>query len=68
MHLDSKVAGLSKKEENGAKSFDYWIKMATLEKGKPIYMPLKANTYAEKLEGEFLNYFQVVENDGKNRI
>jgi putative transposase len=65
MHLDLKVAGLSKKKENGAKSFDYWLKIAILEKGKPIYIPLKANTYAEKLEGEFLNYCQVVENDGK---
>jgi putative transposase len=65
MHLDGKVIGISKKKENGAKSFDYWIKIATLEKGKPIYIPLKVNTYAEKVEGEFLNYCQVVENDGK---
>ena len=36
---------------------------ATLEKGKPIYIPLKANTYAEELEGEFLNYCQVVKDD-----
>jgi len=36
MHLDGKVVDISKKKENGAKSFDYWIKMATLEKGKPI--------------------------------
>jgi transposase, IS605 OrfB family, central region len=47
-------------------NFDYWIKIATLEKGKPIYIPLKANTYAEKLEGEFLNYCQVVEDDDGN--
>jgi len=65
MHLDGKVVDISKKKENGAKSFDYWIKIATLEKGKPIYIPLKANTYAEKLEGEFLNYCQVVENSGR---
>jgi hypothetical protein len=65
MHLDGKVIDLSKKEENGAKSFDYWLKVSTLEKGKPVYIPLKANTYAEKLEGEFLNYCQVVEDDGK---
>ncbi|WP_299237588.1 transposase [Sulfurihydrogenibium sp.] len=65
MHLDGKVIDINKKKENGAKSFDYWLKIATLEKGKPIYIPLKANVYAEKLEGEFLNYCQVVENDGK---
>jgi len=44
----------------------HWIKIATLEKGKPIYIPLKANTYAEKLEGEFLNYCQVVKDDDGN--
>jgi transposase, IS605 OrfB family, central region len=64
MHLDGKVVDISKKKENKAVEFDYWIKIATLEKGKPIYIPLKANTYAEKLEGEFLNYCQVVEDDG----
>ncbi len=29
MHLDGKVVEISKKKENGAKSFDYWIKAAT---------------------------------------
>jgi hypothetical protein len=63
MHLDGKVMDISKKKENGAKSFDYWIKIATLEKGKPIYIPLKANTYAEEFEGELLNYCQVFKDD-----
>jgi putative transposase len=63
MHLDGKVVELSKKEENGAKSFDYWLKVSTLEKGNPVYIPLKANTYAEKLEGKFLDYCQVIEGD-----
>jgi transposase, IS605 OrfB family, central region len=63
MHLDGKVVELSKKEENGAKSFDYWLKISTLEKGNPVYIPLKANTYAEKVDGEFLNYCQVIEDD-----
>jgi transposase, IS605 OrfB family, central region len=66
MHLDGKVVDISKKKENKAVEFDYWIKIATLEKGKPIYIPLKANTYAEELEGEFLNYCQVVEDDDGN--
>jgi len=63
MHLDGKVVDISKKKENKAVEFDYWLKIATLEKGKPIYIPLKANTYAEKLEGEFLTYCQVVKDD-----
>jgi len=66
MHLNGKIVEISKKKEKGAKSFDYWIKVATLEKGKPIYIPLKANTYAEEVEGEFLNYCQVVEDDAGN--
>jgi putative transposase len=48
MHLDGKVIDINKKKENGAKSFDYWLKVSTLEKGNPVYIPLKANTYAEK--------------------
>jgi putative transposase len=63
MHLDSKVVELNKKEGNGAKSFDYWLKVSTLEKGNPVYIPLKANTYAEQLEGKFLDYCQIVEDD-----
>ncbi len=66
MHLDGKVLEISKKKENGAKLFDYWIKFATLEKGKPIYIPLKANRHAEEVEGEFLSYCQVVEDDSGN--
>jgi transposase, IS605 OrfB family, central region len=65
MHLDGKVVEISKKEKDGAKAFGYWLKVSTLEKGKPVYIPLKANTYAEKLEGRFLNYCQVVEDDGE---
>jgi len=66
LHLDGKVVDISKKKENKAVEFDYWIKIATLEKGKPIHIPLKVNTYAEELEGEFLNYCQVVEDDDGN--
>jgi putative transposase len=66
MHLDGKVTEISKKEKDGAKSFDYWLKISTLEKGKPVYIPLKANMYVEKIEGEFLNYCQVVEDDNGN--
>ena len=59
MHLDQKVAILLPKEENKAKEFDYWIKLSTLEKGNPIYIPLKKNTYAETLPGKWLNFIQI---------
>jgi putative transposase len=61
MHLDGKVVELNKRKENGAKSFDYWLKVSTLEKGNLVYIPLRANTYAEQLEGRFLDYCQIVE-------
>jgi len=64
LHLDSKVVTLSPKQEGKAKSFDYWLKISTLEKRKPIYVPLKKNSYAESLEGKFLNFCQVVERSG----
>jgi len=54
---------VKEKEPNKAKEFDYWIRFSTLEKGKPVYIPLKKNSYAEALEGEFLNFIQVVQLD-----
>jgi len=61
MHLDGKVVELLPKQQGKAKSFDYWLKISTLEKRNPIYIPLKKNSYAESLEGKFLNFCQVVE-------
>ncbi|WP_041675782.1 RNA-guided endonuclease TnpB family protein [Sulfurihydrogenibium azorense] len=62
LHLDSKVAVVEENEKSRA--FDRWIKLSTLEKGKPIFLPLQNNTYAEQLEGELLNFCQIsVEKD-----
>lgn len=66
MHLDQKVAVLEKNRES--KSFSYWLKVSTLEKGKPIYIPLKANSYAESLEGEVLSFYQIVEENGEIEV
>jgi len=65
IHLNSMVVELLPKQQGKAKSFDYWLKVSTLEKRKPIYIPLQKNSYAERLEGEFLNFCQVVERNGK---
>jgi len=65
LHLDGKVFELLPKQQGKAESFDYWLKISTLEKGKPIYIPLRKNSYAESLEGKFLNFCQVVERNGK---
>jgi len=66
LHLDQKVAIVEEKKEGKARSFDYWLILSTLEKGKRIYIPLKANTYAENLEGKWLNFVQIVQ--GENDI
>ncbi|MGC8678016.1 MAG: RNA-guided endonuclease TnpB family protein [Hydrogenobaculum sp.] len=63
MHLDSKVAALE--ENKKSKNYNKWLKIATIEKGKPVLIPLKNNDYAEKFEGELLNFYQVQMKDGK---
>ena len=59
--LDAKVAELSVSKEG---YFDYWIKLATMEKGKPVYLPLKSNDYFENIDGKLANFVQI--NSGRN--
>ncbi|MCK5867546.1 MAG: transposase [Mycoplasmataceae bacterium] len=40
-------------------SYDYWIKLSTLEKGKKIYLPLTTNDYFEGIKGEINNFIQI---------
>lgn len=68
MHLDEKVAVVMEKVSNKTKTFDYWIRLSALEKRNPIYIPLKKNSYAESLEGEYLKFIQIVEKDGSIQI
>ncbi|RUM49796.1 MAG: transposase [Hydrogenothermus sp.] len=63
MQLDQKVAKIEKKKEGKAKEFDYWIKLSTLEKGKPIYLPVYKNSYFESKEGKHLNFLQINEKE-----
>ena len=75
MALDEKVAVVSKAtpqtgggEKSGgkagrAKEFDYWVKLSTLQKGKPIYIPLKTNPYFDSRGGE-LKHFCQINSDG----
>ncbi len=50
LNLDQKVAKL----EKGEKSFDHFLRLSTLEKGKPILIPIKLHKNARRLlnEGE----------------
>jgi len=59
LQLDSKVATIETKKEDGATSFDYWIKLSTLTKGKPIYLPLQSNPYFESIKGRLKNFCQI---------
>ena len=63
--LDEKVATLE--VTKNAHHVDFWLKLSTLDKGKPIYIPLKNNPYYMKLlkTGERVPFVQVCLKDGK---
>ena len=59
LKLDEKVAVLEVSKT--ATHFDYFLKLSTLQKGKPIYLPLKRNPYLDEClkKGERLPFVQV---------
>ena len=59
LKLDEKVAVLEVSKT--ATHFDYFLKLSTLHKGKPIYLPLKRNPYLDEClkNGERLPFVQV---------
>ena len=59
LKLDEKVAVLEVSKK--ASHFDYFLKLSTLQKGKPIYLPLKRNPYLDEClkKGERLPFVQV---------
>ena len=54
--LDAKVTEISKATDG---YFDYWVKLSTTNKGKPIYLPLKSNDYFENIDGKLANFVQI---------
>lgn len=44
-------------------SFDYWLKLSTLE--KPILLPIKSNNYFENIDGNIKNFIQMNYKDDK---
>jgi putative transposase len=56
MHLDGKVATI---EPSGDSCFPYWLKLSTLEAGKPILIPIRANPYYESIPGIRKPFVQV---------
>lgn len=59
MALDAKVAEISVKKDNAASEFEYWIRMSTKERNKPIYLPMKTNSYYERSVGDRKNFCQI---------
>ena len=54
-----KVKTYTQKQDRKQSSFDYWIKLSTLDKGKKIYLPLSTNSYFEGIDGEISNFIQI---------
>ena len=65
LKLDSRLASLEKSEN--AHHVDYWLKLSTLDKWKPVYIPLKNNPYYKELlkTGEKVDFTQVCLREGK---
>ena len=54
-----KLRTYTQEEEIKKSSYDYWIKLSTLEKGKKIYLPLMTNSYFEGINGDIKNFVQI---------
>ena len=65
LKLDERVAKLE--VTKNAHHVNYWLKLSTLDKGKPVYIPLKNNPYYDKLlkSGERVPFVQVGLKEGK---
>ena len=59
MALDSKVAVIKEKNSKKAKTFDYWISLSNIEKGKTIKIPIKSNKYFNNKNGILKNFCQI---------
>ena len=65
LKLDSRLASLE--TSKNAHHVDYWLKLSTLNKGEPVYIPLKNNPYYRELlkTGEKVDFTQVCLRDKK---
>jgi len=54
-----KVKTYVEEQRRTKSSYDYWIKLSTLEKGKKIYLPITTNNYFEGIKGEVSNFIQI---------
>ncbi|WP_166790037.1 zinc ribbon domain-containing protein [Cryobacterium sp. Sr3] len=56
MQMDSLIANV---ERSRAKTFDYWVKISTLDRGHPVMVPLSSYRHMETAPGRVLHYAQV---------
>jgi len=56
MMLDGTVAQV---ERSKTKEHDLWVRVSTLEKGKPVWVPLKTNRFFDRADGELSNFAQI---------
>ncbi len=56
MAMDGPIAEVSKSTTPLA---DYWVRISTLRKGQPVYIPLHRNDYFDAAPGEVRNFCQV---------
>ena len=63
--LDEKVATLEKSKGG---EFDYWIRLSTLTKGKPIMIPIRSYDLFEKTKGTLKKIVQLRVKNGKITI
>ncbi|WP_040803070.1 zinc ribbon domain-containing protein [Nocardia concava] len=56
MAMDGPIAGVSVSNNSGA---DYWVKVSTLDKGRPVSVPLQGYDYFNKAAGRVRNFCQV---------
>ena len=66
MTLDGTVAQVERSRGSGQ---DFWVRVSTLESGKPAWIPLKANRFFSEAAGSLANFAQVtVSEDGEVSI
>ncbi|MGB9874045.1 MAG: RNA-guided endonuclease InsQ/TnpB family protein, partial [Hydrogenobacter sp.] len=64
--LDSKCALIE--EPRKARAYDLWVRISTLEKGKPVYVPVRLNDYFHEREGTLTPVVQISEEDGELKL
>jgi len=68
MMLDGPVAEFHDTKNDVSTSFDYWVRVSTLVKGKPVWVPLKTYGYVEDAPGSWANFTQVTVGEDKVTI